>query len=231
MKFSKLVTGTLAGLMLATGLAVAAPTSVVAQAPLPFGNPLGLTDVAAQQLQAEIRSALAGSQNRQISQFEIGSKDMVIAFPLPGASGAPQPSDAALLQQRPYVKASGIKSKRLKLSKIKAQMRMRGSSDSCPWSWSARAYCFYENKNFNGRRVTFIEERCQIDFTNLSLWGSSPFNDKTSSWVNNSADVVVKVYRDTNLQGGILWKEGKASNSPYVGDSTNDRASSVRACR
>lgn len=180
-------------------------------------------------MQATINEALQGSKMRQISQFEVAYRDIVEAFPVPGEQRTRPSSPAALDVQAPFIKASGISMRKIK--RMRNSPKVRGTSDSCPWSWSARAYCFYADRDFNGRRVTFVEERCLINFTDLSLWGSQPFNDKASSWVNNSADVIVKVYRDTNRNGGILWEEGKASNSPYVGNADNDKASSVRTCR
>ena len=89
-------------------------------------------------------------------------------------------------------------------------------------------WCLYENANFNqglfndGRMLSLTG--CDGIPGNLTNYG---FNDKTSSWFNNSGFSPVNVYRDINGGGGILWTMHAFERSSYVGDSNNDKASSI----
>ena len=100
-----------------------------------------------------------------------------------------------------------------------------GSSDSCPWSFTARYTCFYADAGFNGRRLQFADTYCSGP-VNFGDWG---FANTISSWVNNTAHIV-KVYDGPNATAALLWKENGVSNSPYVGDADNDRANSATIC-
>src|SRR5262245_23740710 len=89
------------------------------------------------------------------------------------------------------------------------------SIHGCP----SGSFCFYQNASFKGRMLRF--QSCGRQ--NLTDFG---FNDKTSSWVNNTSSSV-DVFRDVNAGGGILWHEAAHALSAHVG-SANDKASSFR---
>jgi hypothetical protein len=91
----------------------------------------------------------------------------------------------------------------------------------CPTGW----FCLYQDINFNagtnGRRLQF--QSCNVT-QNLTDFG---FNDQASSWVNNTSHSV-RVFKDINGGGGILWTSAPNSQSSFVGGANNDQASSLR---
>ena len=99
------------------------------------------------------------------------------------------------------------------------------TSDSCPWSFSARYTCFYSDAGFNGRRLQFADTYCSGP-VNFGDWG---FGNTISSWVNNSSHTV-SVYRRAEPTGALLWKEYGVGNCPNVGSAANDRADSASIC-
>ncbi len=185
-----------------------------------FGNPLGLSHKKAAKLQATINSVLKRSPGAtQISQYEVtwdGGKALE-SFPAPGKARAPGMSPAALAVTGSAGANSGAP--------------VNGASDSCPWYVAGdHFYCFYQDKNFNGRRLQWSYQYCYsynlkpyINFTDYS------FNDQASSWVNNG-NHIISAYNNINAGGALLWQEGTVSNSPFVGSTANDKASSFKAC-
>ena len=87
----------------------------------------------------------------------------------------------------------------------------------CPAGW----FCLYADANFGGRRLPFSS--CNVT-QNLTNFG---FNDQASSWVNNTSHSV-RVFKDINGGGGILWTAPPHSQSSFVGGANNDQASSLR---
>lgn len=77
----------------------------------------------------------------------------------------------------------------------------------------------YEHGNFGGRVLKFREADI---WQNLTVWD---FNDKTSSWRN---DTYCTTYLAEHINGGgALLSLPARSSSSYIGDSWNDRASSL----
>ena len=170
-----------------------------------FANTLRLAPVARAALQGEVDAALrARPGGTQISQYEVSwhGGQVVLALPAPGSSRAAAPTATAGLL--------GLET---------------GSSDSCPWSFTARYTCFYADAGFNGRRLQFADTYCSGP-VNFGDWA---FSNTISSWVNNSAHIV-KVYDGPNATAALLWKENGVSHSAYVGDADNDRADSATIC-
>ncbi len=168
-----------------------------------FANTLRLSPASAVALQGEVDAVLrARPGGTQISQYEVSWQggQVVLALPVPAPSRAAVPI-------------------------VTPGMPGAGSSDSCPWSFTARYTCFYADAGFNGRRLQFADTYCSGP-VNFADWG---FANTISSWVNNTAHIV-KVYDGPNATKTMLWKEYGVSNSPYVGDADNDRANSATIC-
>ena len=170
-----------------------------------FANTLRLSPASVVALQGEVDAVLrARPGGTQISQYEVSWQGGQVVLALP----APAHTRAALPTVTPGMLGP-----------------LAGSSDSCPWSFTARYTCFYADAGFNGRRLQFADTYCSGP-VNFGDWG---FANTISSWVNNTAHIV-KVYDGPNATGGMLWKEYGVSNSPYVGDADNDRADSATIC-
>ena len=170
-----------------------------------FANTLRLSPTSAVPVQGEVDAVLrARPGGTQISQYEVSWQGGQVVLALP----APAHSRTAVPIVTPGMVAPGA-----------------GSSDSCPWSFTARYTCFYADAGFNGRRLQFADTYCSGP-VNFADWG---FANTTSSWVNNTAHIV-KVYDGPNATAALLWKENGVSNSPYVGDADNDRANSATIC-
>ena len=170
-----------------------------------FANTLRLSPTSAVALQGEVDAVLrARPGGTQISQYEVSWQggQVVLALPAPAHARVPR------ADRHPRDVAPGA-----------------GSSDSCPWSFTARYTCFYADAGFNGRRLQFADTYCSGP-VNFADWG---FANTTSSWVNNTAHIV-KVYDGPNATAALLWKEYGVSNCPYVGDADNDRANSATIC-
>ena len=218
-----------AGATLVVGT-VAMPSAVTAAAPttLPFRNELGLETSAALQLQQEIEAALAKAPDaKQVSQFEItwdGGK-VLEAFPAPGQRQAPPMSDTAIRASAPNARAAK------RQIKAKKRIQTRGSSSSCPWvPGGTKYYCFYEDADFNGRRLQWSYQYCySYNYNRYINFADYSFGNKASSWVNNS-NHNISVFNGKNAGGALLWNESRVSNSPYVGKPSNDKAASFKAC-
>lgn len=100
--------------------------------------------------------------------------------------------------------------------------------DSVSTMSTASVYCanrsdlwlyLYEHANFGGRVLKFRDSNI---WQNLTVWD---FNDKTSSWRN---DTYCTVYLAEHINGGgALLSLPARSSSSYIGDAWNDRASSL----
>lgn len=170
-----------------------------------FANTLRLSPAGTAALQGEVDAVLrARPGGTQISQDEVSWQggQVVLALPAPGRHRVAAPTVT------PGMLTPG-----------------GGSSDSCPWSFTARYTCFYADAGFNGRRLQFADTYCSGP-VNFGDWG---FANTISSWVNNTAHIV-KVYDGPNATAAMLWKENGVSNSAYVGDAANDRADSATIC-
>ncbi|MGK5554738.1 peptidase inhibitor family I36 protein [Actinomadura kijaniata] len=81
------------------------------------------------------------------------------------------------------------------------------------------AYCFYEHKDFGGRKLTFRD--CG-GWQYLTDYG---FGNKTTSWVNNTKHQVL-VYDEGTSPRELLWTMGAKTASASVGTAPNDKADS-----
>lgn len=210
-------------------------------APATFQNVLQLPASDAAALQATIDATLRAAHGRdqlggkQISQYEISfDKGHVIeAFPAPGTLIAPPASAAAIgsdakAQQYRARAASALAGSARSASGVRKAM---GSSSTCPYSYSTKYYCFYQDRNFDGRRVQFQDYYCPgaIYGPGVPLRLSDyNFDNLASSWVNNTNfNIVAYDYYPTS---GQMWTEGRVSNATDVYTGYNDRLSSASVC-
>lgn len=187
-------------------------TGAVALAPASHADDRDRADMV--RLPAAARSALqrdvdavlrARPGGTQISQNVVSwhGGDVLLVLPVPGARHAPASGAGGLVS--PFSSA--------------------GTSDSCPWSFSARYACFYSDVGFGGRRLQFADSYCS-GAVNFGDWG---FSNSISSWVNNSSRTV-KVYDGPNTTGALLWEEYGVGHNSNVGSQANDRADSATIC-
>src|SRR5690349_4357515 len=118
-----------------------------------FANTLRLSPAGAVALQGEVDAALRTRPGgTQISQYEVSwnGGQVVLALPVPADSrraSIPGPTVT------PGMQVPG-----------------GGSSDSCPWSFTARYTCFYADAGFGGRRLQFADTYCSGP-VNFGDWG------------------------------------------------------------
>ncbi|MGK5551972.1 peptidase inhibitor family I36 protein [Actinomadura kijaniata] len=89
------------------------------------------------------------------------------------------------------------------------------AADTC----ATGAYCFYEHKDFGGRKLTFRD--CG-GWQYLTDYG---FGNKTSSWSNRSKNTV-KVYDEGVSPRQELWLMEPDAASANIGLAVNDKADS-----
>ncbi|WP_172388240.1 peptidase inhibitor family I36 protein [Streptomyces sp. MNP-20] len=177
-----------------------------------------LSDAQRQELQAEIESSLAGSKGgSQVTANEIvfAETGVILTLPLPGQARAPESSGTALT-------AAGA-----------SPVEPMAGWEGCPAGQDDnRWYCFYQHKDFEGRRLQWNRAHCQtpIQFNDYD------FVNRTSSWVNASHNIpywgmVVRVYSTEQAPDVLLWTERPETKVSYVGDWANDRANMFEACR
>ena len=159
-------------------------------------------------LQHEIDAVLrARPGGTQISQYQVSWQGGEVVLSLP------RPRHRAVCRARPAGSRAGALSSAV------------ATSDSCPWSFSARYTCFYSDVGFSGRRLQFADTYCS-SAVNFGDWG---FSNTISSWVNNSSHTV-SVYDGPNTTGALLWRQYGVGNSANVGSAANDRADSASIC-
>ena len=155
------------------------------------------------QIDAVLRVRPGGTQ---ISQYQVSWQggEVVLSLPVPGTGRVPAGSG----RSRAGALSSAV-----------------ATSDSCPWSFSARYTCFYSDVGFSGRRLQFADTYCS-SAVNFGDWG---FSNTISSWVNNSSHTV-SAYDGPNTTGALLWKQYGVGSSANVGSAANDRADSASIC-
>jgi hypothetical protein len=170
-------------------------------------NSLHLAPAGRNALQHQIDAVLrARPGGTQISQFQVSWQggEVVLSLPVPGTGRVPVTSG----QGRAGALSSAV-----------------ATSDSCPWSYSARYTCFYSDVGFSGRRLQFADTYCS-SAVNFGDWG---FSNAISSWVNNSSHTV-SAYDGPNTTGALLWRQYGVGSSANVGSTANDRADSASIC-
>ncbi|MEN8655868.1 peptidase inhibitor family I36 protein [Streptomyces sp. 21So2-11] len=178
------------------------------------------------QLQQEIDSVLAKTEGgAQISRNEIaweGGK-VTMTFPLPGEEVAPPASPAAVALQ---AKISGVSSSKLNKA-VKSGVGL-AAADNCPTeTFGNDWYCFYQYKNFGGRRLAWNEGKpggwyfSAYDFTNT-----------TSSWSNKGGMPIYvwgrkKTGDDTSCLKS-LWIESEHTKDAQVAANVDNQADCFR---
>ena len=170
-------------------------------------NSLHLAPDGRSALQHQIDEALrVRPGGTQISQYQVSWQggEVVLSLPVPATGRVPAGSG----RSRAGALSSAV-----------------ATSDSCPWSFSARYTCFYSDVGFSGRRLQFADTYCS-SAVNFGDWG---FSNTISSWVNNSSHTV-SAYDGPNTTGALLWKQYGVGSSANVGSAANDRADSASIC-
>jgi hypothetical protein len=97
--------------------------------------------------------------------------------------------------------------------------------NGCPYDTTTRWYCFYQNANFGGTMLQFMD--CSSGGT-TQYFSAYGFADMTSSWVNtrisNHGSIAVW---DNDSSFTNLWNEPVGTSittSSYVGAAANDQA-------
>lgn len=95
-----------------------------------------------------------------------------------------------------------------------------GSASTCPGGVTVTDYyCFYQYRNYDGRRVQFTGA---TDFGYASDYG---FNNGTTSWVSRDVDCVVYAYDGVSFQTP-MWRQPENATSSYVGSANDNKLSS-----
>lgn len=94
------------------------------------------------------------------------------------------------------------------------------SVEGCPSGW----FCFYQFKNYNGRRLQFRDCGTQ----RFSRWG---FANKTSSWVNTTGKTVVVYDWPPKKPLMFLWTERPRTKAASVGMNDNKADIFTAYCR
>lgn len=137
-------------------------------------------------------------------------------------SGGPGPVQAqidAQLRDYPGGVQSGPNEISYKNGRVLLTFPSEGGNRAAPNPCAANRYCFYQDKNFEGRKLTFAD--CGGTQT-LVDYG---FGNKTSSWQNKTKSTV-EVFDENVQPWKLLWTEVPSGASSYVGDTANDKADS-----
>lgn len=172
-------------------------------------------------LQQEINQVLDATEGGvQISRNEIAwnDGDVIMAFPMPGEATAPASSPAA---QRLQAEVAGLPGTPAEEPTVGL-----AASDNCPTQvFGNDWYCFYQNRDFGGRRLQWNEKH-DPTAVRFSDYG---FANQTSSWSNKGAKTITVFDGCKSGFSPTLWTEAAHSRSSYVGNSKNDKADCFRA--
>ena len=198
-----------------------------------WANPLHLSPAGRSALQHEIDVALrARPGGTQTSQYQVSwhGGEVVLSLPVPGTGRVPVSGGVRVPPRLgdglvPPGSGSGRVPPGLGSGPTMPLSSLIATSDSCPWSFSARYTCFYSDVGFSGRRLQFADTYCS-SAVNFGEWG---FSNTISSWVNNSSHTLA-AYDGPNTTGTLLWKQYGVGSSANVGNFGNDRADSASIC-
>jgi hypothetical protein len=164
------------------------------------------------ELQAQIDDQLRrypGGEQISANAVSYDNGEVTVVFPTPGTDVSPGGIGGE-------VRTEKLTSDTLKTFESRAWRDVHG----CPEGLMKKWYCFYENRDFKGRRWQFQATTAE----NATAWG---FNDQTSSWVNTRNDLGLEFSAyDRINQSGLLWQMPRSSEKAYVGNESNDRMSS-----
>ncbi|MFD5558748.1 peptidase inhibitor family I36 protein [Streptomyces sp. NPDC127068] len=181
-------------------------------------------------LQQEINEVLAKTQGGvQISRNEIswGDGEAILSFPLPGERNAPADSAAA---RKIQAKAAGVPVSALGEPPAIDPEPSRDVTrePNCPTEIIGNDwYCFYQHKDYGGRRLMWNEAKSVNDPVYFSKYD---FENRTSSWSNKGGKIITVANRAVagddlsckNINNPIiLWNEQAHTNDREV-DSTDD---------
>lgn len=199
-------------------------------------------------LQQQIEEVLAKTEGGvQISKNEIAWENgsVVMAFPVPGETEAPASSPAAM---RLMTKASAPAVMVPQAVDAAAQEAIdaadeasnddpdpsgatsTGSDSSCPTQIIGNDwYCFYQYKNYGGRRLQFS---AKYTMSNAPMFDAWDFENRTSSWSNKGGKTIYVAGRTVtgnnyschNYVDGkrpVLWEEDDHSHSSSLGSLDN----------
>jgi hypothetical protein len=177
-----------------------------------------MTPGQSQELRHEVQTQLAkkpGGVQLSANEIEWGNGKVVLSFPIPGTKDVPADSSALIAFR---AKMNG------KTLSADSVTPMDTTVHGCPKGTVVRWYCFYQDKNWGGRRLQWSDPHCDSDdFLDFNNYG---FEDETSSWVNTGwLTVYVYDYAVDNI-----WTEASNSSSSYVGSFYNDTAWYAEAC-
>ncbi|MEE4543944.1 peptidase inhibitor family I36 protein [Streptomyces sp. V4-01] len=170
-------------------------------------------------------SALAGAG--------LAAAALLFGFAVPASANSsaivPASQPSALLQEvlRTHPDAKQVGANEISFDHGHANLTVSNSPavlSDCKAGW----YCFWQDTNFSGRRVSY--NLCSGSSGNGNYYNltTDNFNDQTTAFANNT-NYSIRVFDDINAGGAQLWTEGAHSTSADVGFGNNDRASSF-AC-
>ncbi|MBK3597027.1 MULTISPECIES: peptidase inhibitor family I36 protein [Streptomyces] len=178
------------------------------------------------ELQQQIDTVLANTTGGvQISLNEIAWEggQAIMSFPLPGEEVAPPSSQAAIDLQ---TQQAGVSKQSVKAAAAAGEA-LAAASDSCPTEvFGNDWYCFYQYKDFGGRRLQWNQAKHDVVF-----FSQFDFVNKTSSWSNKGGKYI---YVQGRSQTGsdrscwekplILWQEAPHTSKAFVGSSLDNKA-------
>ncbi|MEE1804144.1 peptidase inhibitor family I36 protein [Streptomyces sp. NPDC101062] len=197
---------------LATAVALTAPLALTGPASAAPAEPAAARGTT--ELQRQIDRTLANTEGgTQISVNEIAwnGGEAIMSFPLPGERKAPPSSLAARKLQAEF---TGVPLSEMGVT----------AADNCPTQAIGKDwYCFWETKNFEGRRLTWNNShKSKIYFSDYN------FHNKTSSW-SNKGDKTIYVYARTQTGSDasctkLLWTESPHTHNSSLPANLDDRA-------
>lgn len=181
--------------------------------------------------QVELEKAMALQPGGvQVSDNAVvwGDADVVLVVPDAGATRAPVGLGRNV--RRHLLLTESLRSLDLTRAQVSGDPGAAASSDrvgvmathGCPGGRLVKDYyCFYTDRDFNGRRLQFTGATRASDAAD---WG---FNNQTSSWVSNDVDCTVRAYNAERPAEGApgIWRQPENAVSTFVGNSNNDKMS------
>ncbi|MFE9658732.1 peptidase inhibitor family I36 protein [Streptomyces sp. NPDC005955] len=184
-------------------------------------------------LQQQINEVLANTQGGvQISRNEIswGDGEAIMSFPLPGERNIPADSPAA---RKIQAEAAGLPVSALsEPSGIDPEpARDITRQPDCPTEAIGNDwYCFYQHKDYGGRRLMWNEAKSRH---NPVFFSQYDFNNKVSSWSNKGAKTITVANRTVTGNDEsckdynnpiVLWKEYAHTDDRAVDSTVDNKA-------
>ncbi|RSN04695.1 hypothetical protein DMH25_20995 [Streptomyces sp. WAC 01325] len=191
-------------------------------------------------LQLEIDKVLANTEGGvQISRNEIAwnGGEAIMAFPLPGETHAPPSSPAA---QKLQAKVAGVP---FNQKAIPAEIEGAAASepvpsdeteptvtplasDACPTEvFGNDWYCFYQYKNYGGRRLQW---NASHKWPNPVYFSAYDFVNRTSSWSNKGGKTIYvagRIHAGSDMSCyNTLWEEPGHSRAASLSSALDNKA-------